>query len=203
MNRFVALAALAAFVAACSDTPTAPTSIHPTDASFDEGIPPPPPVTSESDGEGSFSASRGEEVDRAITGSAPVTSCFVGGTITYSYDYLAAPRGPNEAVFTDPSINQVAHINIHTFNGLPASGQITLHHTPNQPLGVAEGNGTIKGTFGGSDFSFNITKAVGTLTPLEFSLDIAGNLKTENGTCKANGSVFGDLFPDWPGAGEG
>src|SRR5438132_1609073 len=114
MTRLLTVAALALFVAGCSDTATtAPKSLHPSVASFD-GTPPPPPVYGEDD-TGSLNTSFGEAP--TVGGpSATLLACSEHVALHYHDSYLENQDGDNI----------VAHVIFDS----PLSNELTIHRAP-------------------------------------------------------------------------
>jgi hypothetical protein len=182
MSRLIAFAALAALIAGCSDAPVAPRSLHPTGPSFDEGTPPPPPVSGR--GDGTFDASEGgsEEALAVI-----LQNCSVSAVTQYDFVYTTDQS-------MDPvGIHQVAHIKFDEdlLSGEDLSHQIVIRQKPHEPA-VVDANGMIVGP----DFSFRITSSTGGfLTPSAFQIFVTGVLKTADGSCEASGQFDGTLTP--------
>jgi hypothetical protein len=182
MHRFTAFAAFAALIAGCSDAPVAPTSLLGTGPLYDEGVPPPPPVSGR--GEGSFSAS--DDFDASLA-ALVVAGCFVSTATQYDFVYTTDQS-------MDPiGIHQVAHIKFDgtLLPGEELSHQIVIRQAPHD-IARVDANGMIVGP----GFSFRITSTNnGNLTPAEFFVSVNGILKTAEGSCEASGQFSGPLTP--------
>lgn len=182
MKRLFAVAGLAVFLVACSET-TIPDSLRQAHVAAKDGIPPPPPLPG--DGSGDLDL-RGVSTDAATTNSQ--TQCsgpnFV---LIYTFTY-------NQ---NDPQYNQVAHLDVNgTVNGVTVTGSIDLHQNEN---GKSNAHGQLSSSSGSS---FTIQGGtdnfpLGEFDRLGFNFTVNGILTDSNGNkCQATGKLSGSLFGD-------
>jgi len=178
MRRLVAAFAIAAFLAACSDSSsTAPTSpLRP--GGRLNGDPPPPPLS----GAGFGFLGPAEDLSLAAVSSlaAPVCPAMHTFNLTYTISYL----------LTNTLNNEMAHLDIVPPS--PASpndalqGQVTMHDLGN-------GKSDAKGRVTDSGFAFDITAGDGELTSSDFHYTISGTLTdlTTGAKCQASTVLSG------------
>src|SRR3954452_18563019 len=125
MQRFVPVLATAVLLAACSDSVTAPKSVHPTDASFAlKGNPPPPPVVSDGFVDADIVP---DELLAAANGFA-IRKNDVGGTS------CAAPARADFPIQYSYFANKEDLNAILRFGPVDDPHQVTIHQTFDQNL---------------------------------------------------------------------
>jgi hypothetical protein len=178
MNRFIAIASFAVFVAGCADSPAAPTLARPTGPSFDAGDPPPPPITGE--GFAEFDASRSDAGGFSFAGTVsdigdfPPGPCRASRGFGINYSYFINKNNTNAVLHIDPD---------------DASHHVTLHQTAKK----LDGSGQIVGP----DFVFKISDVVagGIIGPEErlpgaVFVSLRGTLTLADGTsCQADAQL--------------
>jgi len=187
MQRFVPVLATAVLLAACSDSVTAPKSVHPTDASFAlKGNPPPPPVVSEGFVDGDITPDAGLVAANGFAirkNDVSGANCTTGAHIDFpiQYSYFANKEDLNA---------------ILRFGPIGDQHQVTIHQTFNQDLTSKKIDA--HGTLDGPDFQFNIDDATaGAIinpdqegrVPFAANVEVTGTLVTQTGSCHASGRL--------------
>jgi hypothetical protein len=172
MNRLFAVAGLAVFLVACSDT-TVPSSLRQAHVAVqDAGIPPPPPLSGDG-GSGDLSVGFSD----LVASAQPAIVCTHNFPLSFSWSYLEASG----------STNQVVHLDLI---GTP-SGNIDLHDIQN---GKIITHGTVSDAF----FSFTIQDTDNlNLTSEGFSADVTGTLTdlTSGAKCQTSAHLDGTFEP--------
>jgi hypothetical protein len=185
MNRLIAVAGLAVFLVACSDTTVPPSLRQAHVAVQDLGIPPPPPVPGSEEGATLDVFGSGESLVAQAVSANSVPPCVDGhnfSPLNFTFTYL----------LNKTETNEVAHLDLDGANGL--TGSIDIHQNVN---GGSNANGSI--SQGG--FSFSFQSGDGTIGPvlddggnvilLTFDFSLVGILTDPTGAkCQASAELF-------------
>jgi hypothetical protein len=176
MKGLFAVAGLAVFLVACSDT-TIPDSLRQPHVAAKDGIPPPPPLPGS--GDGFLDLGAGDAVPAALPNTPPDPCTGIHVPLSYSFDYLQ----------NDPGSNQVSHMLLDGTSGL--TGNIDIHQNEN-------GKSNAHGQISGNGFSLNIQSgSENEFDQFFFDFSITAIVTTAAGQkCTLTGDIRGSLFSE-------